>query len=714
MSDGDLKKRYHCDRFTSTILSSRLQYIIEHVCSQLLTNAFSPILRDTYDFSATLAGGPALRYATPTVAKTLALFYGSMRDAVANNVEEFGPENLKPGDLLIGNDPFRNGTHVNDVAFMRPVFHNGEMVTVLTIRAHMLDVGGSVPGGFSGMKRNMYENGLVVPPTLLFRDDRPVRSTFSLLLDNGRFGGMLLPDFETIFQSLKLGEALVTETIERYGVDSYLGSIRYSCDAAAEQAARAIGAVPDGDYSAVDHIDCDGTDPDLAYRVAVRVRVRGSRAEVDLSGTSQQCLTSLNATWPDAKGAVAIALKFLLDPTTPFASSFMRQVDVVVPDGSIISARPPAPVMLYWEPMTAVFSALCRALEPVLGDLALAGDGRPTHTHAVSGTRPDGTPWVTSSDPVAGWGANRAGDADSAQHSYLANFLGTEIEAFEANSPVLLLRSEFQTDSAGPGTHRGGTGLTMETLWRTPTEHRFVISATKQAAGFGVQGGGHGALGGAWAWTSEHGATGALDAGTLRTSAAGGSHGAARPVAGMLDPDTGAVDVDGTYYHWAAEDPFSFPGGTIVRLVSSGGGGFGAPDQRPPEAVLRDVRDEYVSIDGAARQYGVVIVGDPSRDPEGLSLDEDATEALRRERAGRPPEVPGEAFGRVAPPVRVEREDVEGRCDSCGGSQLQRYPVLAESGWLMAVTCQDCLARVESTEWNRLGWIQLIDDTVRR
>ena len=146
-------------------------------------------------------------------------------------MEEFGVDALQPGDLLISNDPYRNGTHVNDMCFLRPIFWEGTVVSVLTLRAHMMDIGGIVPGGFSGMKRNVYETGLVVPPTLLYRDDQPVRSAFSLILDNSRYGEFLLPDIQSIFQSLRLGERLLHETIGRYGLPAYFGAMRYACDA---------------------------------------------------------------------------------------------------------------------------------------------------------------------------------------------------------------------------------------------------------------------------------------------------------------------------------------------------------------------------------------------------------------------------------------------------------------------------------------------------
>jgi len=234
LSHAAFEAEYECDRLTATILSSRFQYIIEHVCSQLLTNAFSPIIRDFYDFSASLAAPPDLNYETPAVAKSLATFFGSMRDAVANAVEEFGPENLRPGDVLISNDPYRGGTHVNDMCFIRPIFWDGRIVGIVTIRAHMMDMGGIVPGGFSGTKKNVYETGLVIPPTLLYRDDRPVRSTIALIHDNTRYGDLLVLDFQSIFQSLALGERLLHETVQRYGEVAVRSTMRYSCDISAE------------------------------------------------------------------------------------------------------------------------------------------------------------------------------------------------------------------------------------------------------------------------------------------------------------------------------------------------------------------------------------------------------------------------------------------------------------------------------------------------
>ncbi|MGJ9413234.1 hydantoinase B/oxoprolinase family protein [Aeromicrobium sp. CF4.19] len=705
LGEDELFSTYGGSRFTMSILASRFQYVMEHVCGQLLNNAFSPIIRDFYDFSASLSGGPAQAYQTPAVAKTLSLFFGSMRNAVAISFDEFGVDDIADGDVLIANDPYRVGTHVNDMCFMRPVFVDGELVSVLTIRAHQLDIGGRVPGGFSGMKKDVYENGLVVPPTLLYRNDRPVRSTFSLIVGNSRFGALLLPDIQSIFESLRFGERLIKETIDKYGLAAFKGAFDYACDAAAELMQTALEALPDGDYEGTEYLDCDGADPDEAHQVNVTIRKRAGRAEFDFSGTSVQGRTSLNACWPDALTVVSMALKFLIDPRSPFCSSVLRDVDVVLPRGSVVSAESPAAVMLYWEPMEAAFAAICRALNPVLGSGALAGDARATQIHSVAGTSADGVPWVTALGAVGGWGAERTGDADSGQIGYLMNYFLVEVESLESGIPTVVLRREYETDSGGPGVHRGGAGLFEDTYWSTGTDHQITMASLKTPNGFGADGGGAGVQGGAWMWDNLE-----LGAGTWDRLDDECAHASSAPICGVMDPQTLRRSASGRYYHWAAGDPWAAGEGAWFRVVSGGGGGWGDPRQRVPEAVLADVRDGYVSPEGAASRYGVVVLGDPEIDPEGLSIDRDATASLR---AG-PATSDDDAwiFKSVAPVVSVARDEVAGDCPECGASALAEYPLVAETGWQRVVKCQSCLAAVSREPWNRLGWNVLLEDTV--
>ncbi|MGD6741838.1 hydantoinase B/oxoprolinase family protein [Streptomyces sp. BH106] len=625
------ESRYRCDRFTATVLSNRLEYVVEHMCRRLLTAAFSPILRDFYDFAAVITGPEEIGYPTAAMSNSLVLFTGTMTDSVRVSVQEYGEDRLGPGDVIVANDPYRTGTHVNDMLFIRPVFHEGRLLAYVSLKAHQLDMGGTVPGGFSVMKHNVYENGLVLSPRALQLGGEPVRETWNLIFDNVRFGEILLPDMRTICAELELGERLLKESAERYGTQALHGAMTYVCDASAERMRGGLLGLPDGVYEGSDLMDCDGVDDSESYRVQVRVHKHGGRVEVDFSGSSRQARTCVNATPLDAKTSVGVALKYLLDPEGPFTSGLFEDIDLVIPDGTVVSALPPdGAVFAFYEQNQVVMSAMLRALQHAVGPAAMAGDSGCTDIHNASGVRPDGTPWLSVAEcggEVGPFGANIHGDADSQMLSYQANGIAVAAETVEHSAPVVVLRHEIVPDSGGPGLHRGGAALDRDTLWRLPARHNFMSLRYKQAPGFGVVGGGDGRTGGVWTWGgSPEEFTGFPPTGpdAFRDATA---------LAGVLDPHTNAPDPDGEYVF-----PFRVPywetaAGTVLRVRNNGGGGWGDPLERDVEKVKTDVRDGYVGLAGAARDYGVAITGDPDNDPENLTVDTDETARLRAEMA---------------------------------------------------------------------------------
>ena len=401
MTDDEFAQRYHADRFTASVITNRLHYVVEHMSTGFLREAFSPIIRDWYDFACTISGPPEQDYPMSVVSNSLVVFLGTMGDAVRNTVIEYGPENLSPGDVLICNDPYRTGTHVNDVLFIYPVFHDDKIVSFVNIRAHQLDMGGTVPGGFSGTKANIYENGLVIAPMLLYSAGTPVRSTFSLIFDNSRFGDILLPDFKSIYQQLRLGARLIGENIDRYGIDPYLGTLQYAIDTSAERMREAIGRIPDGDYVGTALVDADGMDETEEFSVKVTLIKRGQDIEAELSGTSRQARTSINASMLDSKTAVGVAITMLLDPETPFTTGTWRNIDMACPAGSLLNSLPPEGAsMMFWECTTALVTAVFNALNPILGERAVAGDYGSLNLHNATGVLADGTPWATAA-PVS-------------------------------------------------------------------------------------------------------------------------------------------------------------------------------------------------------------------------------------------------------------------------------------------------------------------------
>jgi N-methylhydantoinase B len=633
LSDEQFIERYGSDRFTAGVLANRMRYVIDHMCGGLLNNAFSPILRDWFDFGATISGPPDHGYAMSTVSNSLALFLGTMGDAVRNTIEEYGPENVKPGDIIIANDPYRVGNHVNDVCFIRPIFDGDVLISFVTIRAHQLDMGGTVPAGFSATKRNSYENGLAIGPTLLYANDKPIRSTFNFIFDNARFAQLLFPDIKSIYQALLLAERLILESVGRYGAKAYLGAIDYTCDASAEAMSNALlEKIPDGVYEAEEGIDADGIDDTITYRLKLRIAKQGDRVECDLSGTSEQARTCINAAAADVKTAIAVGIKMLIDQTTPFNAGAFRNIDVVVPPGTICSATPPdGAIFLYWESTMPVLQAVYRALSGVLGVEGVGGDYGSLMIHNANGLTPDGTPWATVAEcggEHGPWGATKAGDGDSYTVAQLLNNVDPATEAIEASSPVVVLRKEYAADTAGPGDNRGGAAIRRDTLFLHDAEHWSSPLHTKAPSGVGAYAGGDGTPQACWMFPPEE-----FDIRETQELLGTGVevYAGSRPIGGVLDPQTKYLDAEGEYFYFASTPIWRTTPRTIFRYQTGGGGGWGDALTRDPERVLRDVRDEYISIEGAYRDYGVVVSGDPKRHPEKLKLDLDATTKRRAE-----------------------------------------------------------------------------------
>jgi len=628
LGDDEFKQRYDCDRFTATLLVNRFRHTLDHIATKLMTNAFSLVIRDMMDFCVTLSGPPEIGWPMPAASLSNPIHWGPAADAVRVVLEEYGVERLQLGDLLIANDSYRTGKHLNDTSFIAPMFHEGKMLGALHITAHQLDLGSRVPGAFDIASATLWEDGLVLSPMLLFRAGELDKSVYNLIGANTRFPEVVLPDLKVIQNSLVLGQDLLAQTIERYGVDAYLGAMRYACESSAEIMSRALRAIPDGDYEGHEIYDGDGLAGSPEYRLSVSVRKCEDRIEFDFSGTSHQTRTSLNCGWPDVKTGVMLALKMLLDPRSPANSGMLRTVDIVMPYETILNPRPPAATMYYVEIVQGIVQAIVRALNPALGEHAIAPDPWWLYSHHAHGKTADGEDWVSlavaSAMPTSAWGATSRGDGDSNSLMIWMNFLDSGVEPREAQLPLIALRHETMIDTAGPGQNRGGGSTVSDICWLHAGHHRGFAMHVKRSGG-GACGGAAGRLGAAW--LLDHGAIDEPDFGWPPASLEGAYYKEALPLIGRFEPLTGKSDPEGEYRF--ITEPVSAGRGAIVRAIGSGAGGWGDPFARDPVKVLADVRNEYISIGAALRDYGVAVVGDPLNDPEALSIDWEKTERRR-------------------------------------------------------------------------------------
>jgi N-methylhydantoinase B len=370
---------------------------------------------------------------------------------------------------------------------------------------------------------------------------------------------------------------------------------------------------------------------------------------------------------------VVTALKLLIDRRNPMTSGTLRAIDLIVPPGAVFNPYPPQACQFYQDIVMAIVHAIFRALNPVLGDEGVSSGLGPFSIVVDSMSGAEEYPEVLGSLAIAGgpWGATRTGDADSGQQPIYTNLSMTGgVEGVETMFPAgVVLRGEYVPDTCGPGKNRGGAANVYELLARTDV--RLQPLADKPSGGGGVQGGGSGTLG------------------TFRRLE-------------TTDPDRADC-----LFHPDLDGP-------IGRLTTSGGGGWGDPFTRDPELVKRDVRDGYVSIDAATRDYGVVVVGDPARYPERLEIDWAATDELRRNADNGATQRQAPADDEPDPselgPMIPELEPVEGSCASCGAAELRKYPLLAADGWFEVVKCRSCLRTASRTPWYRLGWVRLAED----
>ena len=363
------------------------------------------------------------------MSNSIVLFTGTMTDSVRNTIEEYGPERLQPGDVIVANDPYRTGTHVNDMLFVRPVFHDGAILAFANLKAHQLDMGGAVPGGFSCTKRTRVRErprGLAARPVqrrrARARDVEPDLRQRALRRDP-------LPGHaDDRAPAWTSASGCSSRAPSATAPTRCAARSSYVCDANAERIAEALAELPDGRWEGWDMSDCDGADDGEEYRVQVAITKRGDRLEVDFSGTSRQARTCINATALDVKTTVGVAVKYLLDPRGAFTSGLYRNIDIVLPEGTVVSALPPdGAVFAYYEQSQVMLSALLRAFAGCAGEGAIGGDRGGTDIHNAFGLRPDGTPWVSAAQcggEVGPFGATRHGDGETQMFSYQANGRG--------------------------------------------------------------------------------------------------------------------------------------------------------------------------------------------------------------------------------------------------------------------------------------------------
>jgi N-methylhydantoinase B len=593
------------DPITLEVVCEGLIAIVREMRATVIRASYSPVIWDMDDFSCALFDpqGQMIAQSEDHPGHVLPMPW-SVRCAM----EDFEGD-LRPGDVILLNDAYRGGTHLNDVTMLYPLFDGDELIIFPAVRAHWADVGGGAPGSYSGLNTNIYQEGVRIPPIKIVEEGRLNRAAMALLLNNMRLPGDRRGDFEASLGACRIAEGRIRKLLARYGRKTLLDCITLNLDRSERRLRAKIATLPPGEYVYEDYLEFyadGGFDPVL---MRLTLTIADDEIVADFAGSSPQVPGVVNSTLATTGAGVVVAVKAVLDPDGPINHGTFRPIRLQAPAASIVDVKLDAPAGAHGEVRKRAVSVMLGALAQVVPDL-VSGDLCGTSFPNAMGGRDERRQrdYVYYEAPAGGNGAYREGDGASAWGNIDFGNVRTiqSAEALESGMPLRVERSELRCDSGGEGMTRGGLGLRRELRLLGGEARYSVLSDRAVLPPFGLAG-----------------------------------SGPAAPVKVSLLRDGREVE-------------FATPGkvtgvpigtGDIVVMQSAGGGGYGDPLVRDPERVREDVLAGYVSPARAVSGYGVVLT------PDG-AVDASATLAARGRLA---------AARRQFPVVADERDPYEGR-----------------------------------------------------
>jgi len=511
----------------------------------------------------------------------LPLFLGNLEICVKLVAEMFGWEAFRPGDIFYMNDSYMTGTHLNDATIFGPVYWEGKLVGFSATRAHWLDVGGKDAGGPMD-SHEIYQEGMRWAPTRIYDRGEPREDIIDLLRRNGRFGYSLVGDMNAQVAACRTGEARFQAILDRFGYETYVAA-REEIYRQSEQLEReAVAALPDGTYRSSGFLDDDGLGHG-PIPVELRIDVTGDRMAIDLEGSSPQMDGPVNCGFAQTISACRVAFKLLINPERPVDGGTFHTLEVKAPPRSIFDAQEPAACQWYFSSLGLLIDLVVKALAPVLPDKVAAAHFGDSMVLFLAGKDPrrDDQGFLYVMPHAGGWGGFEGGDGqDGLINNVNGAFKDYPVEVFEVKFPAFIRRYEFRPDTGGPGRFRGGCGL-LRRFEVEPEAFLYLWLERSVTPAWGLFGGGD-----------------------------------------AVGPDViinaGAPDEQ----RMLKVNALPLPPGSVVDLLTGGGGGFGMPLERDPERVRADVLDGYVSREAAARDYGVVL-------DDALVVDLEASARLR-------------------------------------------------------------------------------------
>jgi N-methylhydantoinase B len=571
--------RPEVDLITLEVVKNALASTADEMALVIMRSAYSPVVRDTMDYSTALCDRTGRVVAQGL---TLAVQLGTFPTVMRYVLERYGAS-AAPGDVYITNDPYGcGGQHLPDIYVIKPIFVSGALEGYAATMAHHSDIGGIAPGSIAVHATEIYQEGLRIPLSKLVDAGCENETLLRLLESNTRQPVHVLGDLRAQLAACRVGERGLTALLERYGAEAH----RYmdALQQVAERMMRAeLSLLPHGTHAFTDYIDGVGEEP-TPIRISVRVELSGDEVVIDFAGTSPQVDASVNCPVGMVYAACYCAIRGIVGGEIPNCEGYMVPIRIEAPAGTVVNPVLPAACGARGVIGYRVYDAIMGALAPIVPDRVLAaGEGGPTLI-AWGGYDEERRPFGTTEVLVGTWGARATRDGLEGVSNPLANLGNQPVELIEADLPLRVERYGVVPDSGGAGRQRGGLAYVRE---YTVLAHKATLTIRtdrRDHPPYGLDGGEAGA--------------------PSRNVAVSG--GAARDLPTM------------------PMEALTLAAGDSFTHVSAGGGGFGPPLERDPAAVLADVLDGKVSAAAARETYGVVIQGE--------AVDPIATATLRGSR----------------------------------------------------------------------------------
>ena len=575
------------DPITSQVIKDSLEAISEEMSKTVERTAVHPLFNEVHDYSTGVFfySGSDVRLVARATAIPVHIFASIL--SVEAMLDEF-QDDIHEGDVVMLNDPYYGGTHHADWTVMKPVFFEGKPVLFPSVRAHMADFGGPVPGGYNPEARDIWQEALRIPPIKVYEKGEPRQDVLDWILANTRIPQVLRGDLAAMFGACNLAERRVLELFSKYGGETVNESIEYTLDYAEKRFRAEVSRWPDGEYTASSILDHD-SQGNYDLEVRATVNISGDDLSVDFSGTSPETPGFVNSPFGNTASWVYTALCSVLPDDIPINSGVFRSVKITAPESSVVNPLPPAPcmfstVVIGGDIGTATMKALEKAIPDKVGTVSINYCLCTTYGHDSR----YGEMFVTIEygNTLVAAGGTEGEDGWGGWPAPLCGLIYSTVEMMEIQFPFFYHEYEYVKDTAAAGQWRGVPGFSMkrESVRDTSMINVALTGVRNSSPGF-----------------------------------SGGHNGASsRYILNWGSPEQ--VEV----LESAANTPS--PPGSIIATFKGGGGGWGDPLKRDPNQVLEDVLDDFISREKAERDYGVVIDRD-------LTIDVDATRERRDQKA---------------------------------------------------------------------------------